>query len=192
MMLLGAALSAVGLGCTASRATQVAPEESSRAKHLPELRLPPSSLGQQVSVNQRLSFSHQDDPGAPRTLEALLEIDATHLRLAGFAMHHRVFTMGWDGHELTEQRAPQVPAQLVAGDVLRDIQLAYWPADAITAALPTGWRLEEGPRLRVLSEGDAERVRIQYDSASGWSGRTTLENHTGRYRLVIDSTASEE
>ena len=154
---------------------------------LPLLRLSPASLGASLSLAQRLSFAHQDDPGAPRTLEALLEIDSDAVRLAGLALGQRVFTLQWDGEVLEEQRAPQVPAQLQASQVLRDLQLVYWPAEAVRAALPPDWTLEEGARTRALLSGGRVRVQVRYDSEPRWSGRVELDNHSERYRLAIES-----
>ncbi len=186
-VVLAAAASAA---CTGAREVRPALGSDVPATGLPALRLSPASLGAQVSLSQRLTFQHRDDPGGPRALEALLEVDATSLRLAGFAMQHRVFTLHWDGRALTEQRAPQVPAQLVAADVLRDIQLAYWPRDEVASALAAGWRLEDGPGTRVLFQNGSERVRIRYEAEPRWNGRTTIENLPGGYSLVIDSVAS--
>lgn len=191
-VLTGALVGAATLGCVTPRAGGTQPAATAAATVIPEPRLPPSSLEATINVSQRLRFSHRDDPGAPRSLEALLEVDAQSVRLAGFAMQHRVFTLLWDGTELTEQRAPQVPRQLVAAEVLRDLQLAYWPAAALRAVLPAGWALEDTQDGRVLTEAGAERVRIGYDAEPRWSGRTTIDNLPGRYQLVIDSAPDGE
>lgn len=159
---------------------------------LPVLELPPSAFGDSVSLTQRLSFAHEADPGGPRSLEALLEIDASELRLAGFALGHRVLTLRWDGAALDEHRDARVPAQLQSRHVLRDVQLVYWPAEAVRAALPPGWTLEEAPGRRALLEGSKEWVTVRYDAEPRWAGRTELFNLAEHYRLTIDSRPADE
>lgn len=157
---------------------------------LPELRLPPDTLGARFSVSQRLHFSHADDAGAPRTLDALLEVDAEALRLAGFAFHQRVFTLHWDGRELKEERVPQVPRELLASDVLRDLQLAYWPADVLRDHLPEGWALSDDGTTRVLSHEGAPMMEITRHGEPSWHGTTEIVNHASRYQLRIESEAA--
>ena len=185
------AISVAGSGCV--KRSVVPPPVHAQAPEvltLPSLRLAPESLGASFSVSQRLHFSHADDAGAPRTLEALLEVDAEALRLAGFAFHQRVFTLHWDGHELKESRVPQVPRQLVAEDVLRDLQLAYWPAEVLRLHLPEGWELSDDGKTRVLSRDGTPSLVITRQSEPAWQGVIEIVNHPDRYRLRIESEAT--
>lgn len=182
------AVGVAGTGCV-KRSVVPTPvhAEAPETASLPSLRLHPGSLGASFSVSQRLHFSHADDAGAPRTLEALLEVDTQELRLAGFAFHQRVFTLHWDGQELTESRVPQVPRQLKAEDVLRDLQLAYWPAEVLRAHLPEGWQVSDDGTTRVLSRGELPSVVITRGQEPAWNGVTEIVNHRDRYRLRIES-----
>ncbi len=172
--------------CAAAPTRPAAPAVS-----LPTLGLSPAAFGEAVSLAQRLSFAHDADPEGPRTLEALLEIDASALRLAGFVLHRRVFTMQWDGTALEEQRDPHLPAQFQSRQVLRDVQLVYWPAEALRSALPPGWTLEETPGRRVLLEAGREWVTVHYESEPRWAGRAELLNLAEHYRLTIESRPVE-
>lgn len=176
----------------AACSTTPRPRPAAPGEPLPELRLPPAALGAAVSLTQRLTFAHDADPGGPRSLEALMEVDAEELRLVGLAMNHRVFTLSWNGTALQEERDPRLPAQFQAAWVLRDVQLVYWPADAVRAALPAGWTLEDGPGLRTLSKNGREWVTVRYDGEPRWAGRTQLTNLSEHYRLTIDSRVADE
>lgn len=168
------------------------PRPSPPGEALPELRLPPAALGASVSLTQQLVFAHEQDPGGPRSLEALLEVDPAQMQLAGLAMGHRILTLRWDGNRLDEERDPRVPAQFNSALVLRDVQLVYWPADVVRAALPEGWTLEDGPSRRTLSKNGREWVTVSYDGTPRWEGRTQLTNLSEHYKLTIDSHAATE
>ncbi|MGE6761311.1 DUF3261 domain-containing protein [Corallococcus interemptor] len=183
-----AALFVAGLvACTSTPRPRPAPP----GEPLPELRLAPAALGASVSLAQQLVFAHEQDPGGPRSLEALLEVDPAQLRLAGLALGQRILTLRWDGSHLDEERDPRLPAQFNSALVLRDVQLVYWPADAVRAALPAGWTLEDGPARRTLSKNGREWVTVRYDGSPRWEGRTQLTNHSEHYQLTIESHAAE-
>ncbi|NTX35599.1 DUF3261 domain-containing protein [Myxococcus sp. CA033] len=175
------------VSCVTSPPRPVAPEVA-----LPTLTLAPATFGGSVSLSQRLSFAHDADPGGPRSLEALVEIDVSSLQLAGFALGQRVFTLQWDGAKLDEQRDARVPEQLQSRTVLRDLQLVYWPAPAVRAALPPDWTLEDSPGMRVLRHADKDWLTVRYDGEPRWVGRAELVNLAEHYRLTIESRPSEE
>lgn len=184
-----AALLLAGLAaCT----TPPRPPPAAPGEPLPELRLAPATLGATVSLSQRLVFSHEADPGGPRSLEALLEVDSAQVRLAGFALGQRILTLRWDGATLDEERGQGLPAQFQSAPVLRDVQLVYWPASAVRAALPPGWTLEDGPGQRTLSKNGREWVTVHYDGEPRWEGRTQLTNLSEHYQLTIESHSADE
>lgn len=149
--------------------------------------LAPASLGEAASASQRLSISRLSGGDARAlTLDAVVEVDAEALRLAGFLLGQRVLLLAWDGRQLEEVREPVVPAALRGEAVLRDLQLVYWPAAAIRDALPAGWRLEGDERHRRLLRGG--RVTFESERADAWPlGGATLVNHAAGYRIVIES-----
>ncbi|WP_102946222.1 DUF3261 domain-containing protein [Stenotrophomonas sp. VV52] len=147
---------------------------------LPTLQLPPSALAQPLQLQQRLQFrfgSHE------RELDALLEADGEQVRLAVQAMGQTGVRMVWDGHTLEQTRAPWLPPQVRGERVLDDLQFALWPADAIRAALPSGWTLvEDGGRRRLEQNGKAWLVLEPLEN-----GRVRLRNLAEGYELVIES-----
>jgi hypothetical protein len=173
-------------------ATPPRPRPAAPGEPLPELHLAPAALGATVSLSQRLVFAHEADPGGPRSLEALLEVDPALMQLAGFAMGQRILTLRWNGSTLDEERDARLPAQFQSAPVLRDVQLVYWPADAVRAALPPGWTLEDGPGQRTLSKNGREWVTVRYDGEPRWQGRTLLTNLSEHYQLTIESRLADE
>jgi hypothetical protein len=180
------------LGVLAGCAATPRPPPPAPGEPLPELRLAPAALGATVSLSQRLVFAHEADPGGPRSLEALLEVDPALLQLAGFALGQRILTLRWDGATLNEERGSELPAQFQSAPVLRDVQLVYWPASAVRANLPPGWTLEDGPGQRTLSKNGRKWVTVHYDGEPRWEGRTQLTNLSEHYRLTIESHSADE
>ena len=91
--------------------------------------------------------------------------------------------LAWDGKELQQDRAEQLPESLSAQRVLADLQLVYWPAAAISQALPAGWQLHDEQGVRTLvHRGD---VVATVDRTGDSEAR--LENLREGYRLHIRS-----
>lgn len=151
------------------------------------LRLPPNALGQPVSVQQHLRVERH---GRIDDLEAALEIDAQKLTLVGLAFGQRVLSLHYDGQELQSWRHPMLPAQVRAEDVLEDLQLTLWPAQAIRAALPPGWTIEEHGLRRTLFAGDSPVTVIDYSDETRWHGKVELSNLRYGYRLTIQSVST--
>jgi hypothetical protein len=147
---------------------------------LPTLQLAPSALPQPVQLQQRLQFrfgSHE------RELDALLEADGEQVRLAVQAMGQTGVRMVWDGHTLEQTRAPWLPPQVRGERVLDDLQFALWPAAAIRAKLPSGWRLVEADGGRRLEQGGKPWLVLEPLD----DGRLRLRNLAEGYELVIES-----
>ncbi|HEY9103768.1 DUF3261 domain-containing protein [Chitinimonas sp.] len=161
---------------------------------LPSLQLAPGAFGQSVSLVQRLRLEQAginrltSRPTAPRTLDAILEIDPDRVQLAGIAFEQRVLTILWDGHKLRENRHPFLPAEIDAARVLRDVQLVYWPLESVAAALPAGWSVAEQGESRSLSYGGEARVTVTYRGRPRWVGQAEIDNKVEGYKLTIDST----
>ncbi|MBK8070527.1 MAG: DUF3261 domain-containing protein [Ramlibacter sp.] len=143
----------VSLACGCSHvSTQGAPGEFL-------LRLSPAALGTQFVLQQQITV---DAGGQTRQIEALLEADASTVRLAMLDMGIVRARLSWDGTTLRHEFPPQLPRQLDPGRILTQIQLAYWPQEAIRAALPQGWTLEATQSQRVLSRNGVAEIRIEY------------------------------
>lgn len=157
---------------------------------LPLPELSPASFNGAVSLAQRLSFEHNNGQSAPgQMIEAMLEIDSSGVRLAGFALGQRILALYWDGHDLNSERHPQLPQAVEARRVLRDVQYAYWPAAAIRATLPQGWSLDEEAGIRTLRHLGKPALLMRYSTEPHWLGRTELDNKLEGYRLTIESVA---
>ena len=136
---------------------------------------------------QRLTLSREAG-GAQLVLDAAVEVDASQLRVAGVLLGQRILLLVWDGARLQETREPVVPETLDGRAILRDLQLVYWPAEAIRAALPQGWRLEEQAARRRVYRG----ARVVFESARGDAaplGNASLWNRLGQYRIDIESSS---
>lgn len=163
---------------------------------VPALALSPASLGSDINLAQQLHLAGSRHTLLRRivngqTLDAQLEVDAQDVRLAAFAMGTRVFTMHWDGSTLNAEQGSLLLPRVDARRILRDIQLAYWPAAAVQAALPPSWTLEEQENRRTLKFEGREVVVLHYAGSPAWQGQTLLDNHLEGYRLRIESVVQE-
>ncbi len=130
---------------------------------LPEPRLVPAAMGIDVALSQRLCFT-TDQSGQPcEPIEARLEIDATSLRLAGFALGRRV------GLTRLTARYPRLfPADATAR-VAADFRRRGLLAIAVSRFLP-GVRALVPPVAGAIGMG-ALRAALAMSVASGvWYG----------------------
>lgn len=146
------------------------------------LKLPPAALGADIAVQQHLRVERN---GRTDDLDVALEADARHIELVGLALGQRVLSLSYDGRDMTTWRHIMLPSQVRAEDVLEDVQLTLWPVDAIRAALPPGWQVDEQGRRRTLTLDGATVMVIDYSSDVRWRGTVILENLRYRYRLTI-------
>jgi hypothetical protein len=157
------------------------------------LKLAPATLGQSLSLQQHLIVERE---GRTDELDTALEIDADRLTLVGLAFGQRVMTLQYDGKELKTWRHFMLPPQVRGEDVLEDLQLTLWPADALRAALPAGWNLQDtaegaGQRRTLSFEGQPVTV-IDYPHAQRWGGKVVLDNLRYHYRLTIVSAGDAQ
>jgi hypothetical protein len=82
------------------------------------------------------------------------------------------------------------PAVARDEDILEDLQLILWPADAVRQALPSGWRVEENGPRRTLLIGEMPVTVIHYSGQRRWSGKVELSNLRYQYRLIIQSVSN--
>ena len=152
-------------------------------EEVPPLRLAPASLGRTLALQQRLTVTVR---GRSQQLEVALEADAEAVRLAMLFMGQAAARLEWDGAQLNETRAPGWP-EVVRGDrILGDMQLMYWPAPAIRAALPAGWSLADDGTRRTLSNDGRVVVEVRRLDAN----TIELTNAADDYRLRVESRAS--
>lgn len=151
---------------------------------VPRLQLSPASLGQPLSLQQQIEVTGANQY---HSLDAVLEVDAQRLTVVGMALGQRVLTLQFDGQQLQEQRHPLLPAQVQGAEILSDLQLALWPADAIRPQLPDGWHLDDSASQRVLYQGNQRITEIDYTAQPAWLGLIEIRNLRYEYRLTIRS-----
>lgn len=166
-------LAAVMAGC-AGQATR-AP-----ASAMPALALSPAALGGTLALEQRLVFEHGQRSD---TVDALVEADAHVVRIVLHRQGQVLLRLAWDGKELQQDRAEQLPESLSAQRVLADLQLVYWPAEAINQALPAGWQLRDEQGVRTLFHRGDVVATVQKTG----DNQARLENLREGYRLHIRS-----
>lgn len=147
--------------------------------------LPPTALGRTMHATQSLTAEYN---GQSWAMQGALEATSAEIRLVGLSpLGQRLITLRWDGKTLKEERDPRLPEWIKGERILGDVQLIYWPRDALAAALPAGWRIEEADGERTLLNGEAPFAHIRCDSNDPWRGRCIFEQQRYGYRLIIDS-----
>lgn len=163
------------------------------APALPPLQIAPAAFGAPLLLAQRLTVEEApaapDQPPAERQLDTLLQLDGERLQLVALALGQRVLTLNWDGRELAVQRHPLLPASVDAARVLRDIALVFAPVEALRAALPAGWRLEESAGERRLLLGAEQQLGVRYLQGHRL---VEIDNRAERYRLRIASRPGDQ
>ena len=117
------------------------------AEAAPLFALAPSALPGGLAEQQRLSFEHGD---RRETVDAMVQADADAVRLVIHAQGQVALRLDWDGEQLTQKRMPWVPESLDGARVLSDLQLVFWPAEALRTQLPAGWTLDEEGARKVF------------------------------------------
>ena len=153
------------------------------------LKLPPAALGTSISLQQQLRVERA---GRVDHLDAALEVDDQHLDMVGLALGQRVMSLHFDGKTLTSWRHAMLPEQVRGEDVLEDVLLTYWPAEAIRSALPEGWRIKDEGLQRTLSLEDKPVIVIEYSGMPRWSGTVALSNLRYGYKLTIQSASTNQ
>ena len=151
------------------------------------LKLSPASLGESISLQQRLTVQRD---GRIDQLDAALEVDEQSVHLIILMLGQRMLSLVFDGQAVETWRHPAVPAQLRAEDVLEDLQLTLWPADAIRSALPAQWHIEERGLRRVLWFDTAPVIVIDYGGPLRWGSSVELTNLRYGYRITIESVTN--
>ncbi|HJV95432.1 MAG TPA: DUF3261 domain-containing protein, partial [Albitalea sp.] len=146
----------------------------------PLLRLAPAALGRTLALQQQLAVTAR---GQTQRVDVLLEADADAVRLALVNLGQTVARLEWDGKQLQESRAAWWPAAVRSENVLSDLQLVWWPADAVRAALPAGWSLSADASARELRQGSDVVTAIRYLSPT----LVELDNRRAGYLLRIES-----
>lgn len=148
------------------------------------LRLSPASLGRELQLFQRVTVVRGQER---RSFDAQLEVDGSAVRIAAVAMGQTVATLVWDGVRLEQKVSVHVPPSVTASRILSDVQLAWWPAEAIKAGLPAGYALEEAKGTRVVTQDGRAFASVAYEGAApAWKIVRLTQQRYG-YVLEIES-----
>jgi hypothetical protein len=170
-------------GCATLSATPAVPLAT-----LPPL--PAASLGQTRSAQQVLHAAFGEHEA---TLQCVVDITAQRMNVIALnAVGMRLFSVTVEGERVSVERAPGVPDQVQPEQILRDIQLAYWPLAVLQASYRnTSWDISEPfagtRRLRRDGRLIAE-VHYAQPGKDPWRGRLWLSNFEFGYSLAVDST----
>ncbi|SDO02022.1 Protein of unknown function [Rhodoferax sp. OV413] len=144
------------------------------------LRLAPASLGRSMWLQQHLVVMAA---GRSQAVDVALEVDPQELRLAVLGMNQTVVRMSWDGQTLQQTRASWLPDVVRGERILSDLQLVWWPAEVVRAALPEGWTLDSSVAQRRLLWKGEEVMQVQYRDGQ----HVDVFNHRAGYQLQIES-----
>jgi hypothetical protein len=148
----------------------------------------PAALGRSVAAQQLVIAHYRNETFAFQTS---IRVTPTRLLVVGTDMlGRRAMTIEWTGDDLTADSSPWVPADLRAANVMADIMLLHWPADAVRAGLvPDVIVRTTAPAHRVVAMAGHDLIDMDRTAgASGsWSGRWTYRNLAWGYELVIQS-----
>lgn len=148
------------------------------------LRLSPASLGRELMLSQRVTVVRGDER---KSFDAQLEVDASAVRIAAVAMGQTIASLSFDGKSLEQRVSAHVPPAVTASRILSDVQLAWWPADAIRLGLPPGYSLEEEGGKRSLLQHGALFASVTYEGTPPAWKRVRLTQHRFGYLLEIES-----
>lgn len=146
--------------------------------------LAPLDAQVELTVTQQLKFSKG---GQHFETLAVIELSREMLSMAALGpLGNRMLALRWDGKTLEQERDPSLPADLPLQLILRDLQLALWPAESVQAAIKAKfWSLEDLGSKRILSKNGMEVVRITFGSGDRWHSTILFEHLTLGYRLEI-------
>ena len=125
------------------------------------------------------------------TLQCALDLAGDQLTLIGLTtLGQRAYTVRYNGRQIVAERAAFVPAGINAERLLADVQLAFWPIEALRPEWQRlGYELTEPfPGLRRLRQNDRIVSEVHFSSGDAWNGRVWLVNLRYGYSLTIDTT----
>jgi hypothetical protein len=146
----------------------------------------PEAIGKEVLISQTVTAQFR---GESYVMQGYLNLGPTSLELAALdGFGRRLFTISWRGNAFDYQPTPAMPSELRPANMLADIALIYWPADALRPVLaPAGATLTETAASRSISFGGREVIHIDYETGIGWTGHTAYRNLAFGYSLDIRS-----
>jgi hypothetical protein len=173
-------MSAGLLGCAALKPMPVPPPPPPATRGI--ALLSPSSAGFSATLTQEISLIR-----GSRRFDALavVEISSETLTLAGLGpMGNRMMALSWDGAVLTKELDPSIPWYLPFADILRNVQLVYWPEEALRRSLRPGWELKLEPGRRGLLNRGKEVIAVRY-RGDPFKDTVEIEDNDAGYTTIL-------
>ena len=146
----------------------------------------PEAIGKDALISQTVTAQFR---GESFVLQGYLNLGPTSLELAALdGFGRRLFTIRWQNGAFDYQPTPAMPGELRPANMLADIALIYWPADALRPVLArAGATLTETAASRSISFGGREVIHVDYETGRGWTGHAAYRNLAFGYNLDIRS-----
>ena len=123
------------------------------------------------------------------TLQCAVQVDGRAVTVVGVdAIGRRVFTIGYDGTQVTVEADASVPEGFSPHYLLADVELALWPLKALQAGYAgTEWSVREPyAGARRLYRHDRLVAEVHYTGADPWATRHWIANVERGYVLAVD------
>ena len=176
--------SLVVAGCASS------PVGGSEATIAPDLRFAvptPRELGCSIAAEQLVTARYRDEVVV---FQAHLTVSPQRLSLIGFdSFGRRAFTITSADGSASFEAEPGLPQGLRLANILADLAIVYWPADAVERGLPRSVEVREEGNERSIFAGGHEVIRVDYDAppGCGWPELAHYRNEAFGYALDLHS-----
>ena len=146
----------------------------------------PGALQDTIAVQQMIVARYR---GQSFGFEAQIAITPQNLDLVAVdGLGRRALTIGWDGRELRYEPAPWLPPIFRPSDILASMSMAYWPDDAVRAALAEAkGTVTTSATQRTIAVNGKPLVVVDYGQGDGWSRSAHVKNMVFGYELDIQS-----
>lgn len=138
---------------------------------------------EQLEASQTVVARHENRTVAFQAALSLSESEARVTLVAPSGP--RILTLTWTEAGVAEERTMLAPDQLRGVDVLADIFMCLWPADAVRAALADGVAIETADATRTIRTADRVVVEIAEEASAAGGTRHVLRNLDRGYSLTI-------
>jgi Protein of unknown function (DUF3261) len=150
----------------------------------------PAELGYSVNATQLITAKIK---GETYLFQAQVMISPERLVMVGLGpFGQRALTITSTLSNLTVHAEPGVPADLRATNILADMAIIYWPAEAVRRGLAgsTG-RLSASPQSRSITVNGREIIHVDYGTTdkTGWVRSARYVNIAYGYELDLRSAA---
>lgn len=174
-------------GCATPNATiPAADDQAVLAPNLACALPPPAAVGGNINIAQSIVAHFR---GQTFSFEAQIQATQDEFDLVALDnLGRRAMSVKWhDGH-LDYTRADWLPLQIRPADMLEDVAIVYWPADAMTQALAAcGAELKTTENGRKVVAHNRNVIAVSYESGDGWNRTAHLRNRTFGFDIDIRS-----